>query len=110
MTLSATSSTGIIVLPSGVGQSLSTTYAFDSRHSATVPASDMKAPRFVDALGNVVGHAQSGLGFQSVTTPYIQSTATIPQIVGVSSDVAACVNVWPERQEPTSATPQLSAT
>ena len=81
MTLSATSSTGVIVLPSGVGQSLSTTYAFDSRHSATVPVSDIKAPRFVEALGNVVGHAQSGLGFQSVTTPYIQNMATTPQIV-----------------------------
>jgi len=104
-TLSATSRTGVIVLPSGVGQPLSTTYAFDSQYSAAVPASNMKAPRFVDTLGNVVGHAQSGLGFHTVTTPYIQNMATTPQIAGVSSDVAACVNVWPARQEPTSATP-----
>ena len=104
-TLSATSRTGVIVLPSGVGQPLSTTYAFDSQYSAAVPASNMKAPRFVDTLGNVVGHAQSGLGFHTVTTPYIQNMATIPEIAGVSSDVAACVNVWPVRQEPTSATP-----
>jgi len=104
MTLSDTPRTGVIVLASGVGQSLSITYAFDSPHNATVPASNMKAHRFVDTLGNIVGHAHSGLGFQTVTTPYIQNMATTPQIVGVSSDVAAGVNVWPARQEPTSAT------
>jgi len=80
MTLSATPRTDVIVLPSGVGQSLSITYAFDSLHSATMPASNIKAPRFVDALGNVVGPAQSGLGFQTVTTPYIQNMATIPKL------------------------------
>ena len=93
MTLSATPRTGVIVLPSGVGQPLSITYAFDSLHSATVPASNMKAPRFVDTLGNIVNHVQSALGFQTVTTPYIQNMATTPQIAGVSSDVAAYVNV-----------------
>ena len=79
-TLSATPRTDVIVLPSGVGQPLLITYAFDSLHSATVPASNMKAPRFVDTLGNIVDHAQSGLGFQTVPTPYIQNMATTPKL------------------------------